>query len=117
MLLRKAPKYGNDDPRTDELAQWFMEVLEKTVRSHRSPVLGGPYRPIMMSAGTQVIEGFLCGASPDGRLALQAVSNGISPANGTELNGATAAMHSVAKACKAHMSAGSLQYDHVTFDI
>ena len=107
MLLRKAPKYGNDDPRTDELAQWFMEVLEKTVRSHRSPVLGGPYRPIMMSAGTQVIEGFLCGASPDGRLALQAVSNGISPANGTELNGATAAMHSVAKACKAHMSAGS----------
>lgn len=107
MLLRKAPKYGNDDPKIDELAQWFMELLEKTVRSHQSPVVGGPYRPIMMSAGTQVIEGLLCGASADGRLAGQAVSNGISPANGTELNGATATLHSVAKASKSHMSAGS----------
>ncbi len=106
-LLHKAPKYGNDDPRADDLAEWIMQVHAKEVRRHKSGVMGGYYRPLMISAGTQDTEGFLCGASPDGRLAKAAVANGMSPANGTELNGATAALHSVARACKACFSCGT----------
>ncbi len=106
-LLRKAPKYGNDDSRADELAEWVTQVHAREVRRHKSGVMGGYYRPLMISAGTQDTEGFLCGASPDGRLAKAAVANGMSPVNGTELNGATAALHSVAKACKACFSCGT----------
>jgi pyruvate formate-lyase/glycerol dehydratase family glycyl radical enzyme len=106
-LLHKAPKYGNDDPRADELAEWVTKVHSQEVRRHKSGVLGGYYRPLMISAGTQDTEGALCGASPDGRLARTAVSNGASPANGTEVNGATAVLHSVAGACKACFSCGT----------
>jgi pyruvate formate-lyase/glycerol dehydratase family glycyl radical enzyme len=106
-LLHKAPKYGNDDARADELAEWVTQVHAREVRRHKSGVMGGYYRPLMISAGTQDTEGFLCGASPDGRLAKTAVANGMSPANGTELNGATAALHSVSKACKACFSCGT----------
>jgi pyruvate formate-lyase/glycerol dehydratase family glycyl radical enzyme len=107
MLLRKAPKYGNDDPRADELAEWVTQVHAREVRRHKSGVMGGYYRPLMISAGTQDTEGVLCGASADGRLAKAAVANGMSPANGTELNGATAALHSVARASKACFSSGT----------
>jgi pyruvate formate-lyase/glycerol dehydratase family glycyl radical enzyme len=106
-LLRKAPKYGNDDPRADELAEWVTQIHAREVRRHKSGIMGGFYRPLMISAGTQDTEGFTCGASPDGRLAKTAVANGMSPANGTELNGATAALHSVARACKACFSSGT----------
>jgi formate C-acetyltransferase len=106
-LLRKAPKYGNDDPRADELAEWVMKVHCQEVRRHKSEVLGGYYRPLMISAGTQDTEGVLCGASADGRLTGSAVSNGMSPSNGTELNGATAVLHSVSGACKACFSCGT----------
>lgn len=107
LLLRKAPKYGNDDSKVDELAEWVTSVVEQEVRSHRSRVLNGPYRPLMISSGTQITEGLVCGASADGRRARAPVSNGISPSNGTETNGATAVLHSVAKACKACLSGGT----------
>jgi pyruvate formate-lyase/glycerol dehydratase family glycyl radical enzyme len=107
LLLRKAPKYGNDDTRADELAEWVTSVLEHEARSHKSRVLGGFYRPLLVSSGTQVIEGLFCGASADGRLSRMPVSNGVSPSNGTESNGATAVLHSVSKACKACFSSGT----------
>jgi len=107
LLLRKAPKYGNDDPKTDELAEWVTAVLEHEARSHISRVLRGGYRPLLISSGTHVTEGLVCGASADGRLAMKPVSNGISPTNGTESNGSTAVLHSVAKACKACLSSGT----------
>ena len=42
-------------------------------------------------------EGALEPATPDGRLAGAAISNGISPCNRAEMNGPTAALNSVAK--------------------
>jgi len=107
LLLHKAPKYGNDNPRVDELAEWVTTVLEHEARSHQSRVLDGPYRPLLISSGTQIIEGLVCGASADGRLARAPVANGISPSNGSESNGATAVLHSVSKACKACLSGGT----------
>jgi formate C-acetyltransferase len=105
-LLRKAPKFGNDDPRADELAHWACEVFVRETRKHRC-WRGGNYRPSMFSSGTQDLEGALCGATPDGRLAGEVVANGISPTNGMEMSGATAVFHSVAQAGKTFISDGS----------
>ncbi len=105
-LINKAPKYGNDDPRADEIATWVAQVLTRETRKHK-PWRGGVYRPSLFSSGTQHVEGAFIGATPDGRLATDVVSNGVSPANGTEKKGMTAVFHSVAGANKAYLSDGT----------
>jgi pyruvate-formate lyase len=47
------------------------------------------------------------GATPDGRLQGKSVSNGMSPANGTELRGMTASLHSAATASIPCLSSGT----------
>jgi pyruvate formate-lyase/glycerol dehydratase family glycyl radical enzyme len=105
-LLRKAPKYGNDDPRADEIAAWISEIFTREGGKHTS-WRGGRYRCSMVSSATQVLEGWFCGATPDGRLALEPVSNGMSPSNGMELSGPTATLRSAALAGDVNYSDGS----------
>ncbi len=106
MLLVKAPKYGNDDGEIDEIAAWVSEVFCREVRKHRCG-RGGFYRPGMFSYGVHVLDGLYLGATPDGRLAGEPVSNGISPVNGTELVGPTAVLQSAARAGSSPMSDGT----------
>ena len=107
-LLHKAPKFGNDDPKADEIALWLVETLNKEARKHRRALDGGPYRALMISAaGSQIREGSMVGATPDGRKAGEPVSNGMSPANGTEVRGMTATLHSAAKVSMAPLSSGT----------
>ncbi|MBA7653136.1 Trans-4-hydroxy-L-proline dehydratase [subsurface metagenome] len=70
------------------------------VRKHPARDGAGIYRPCLVSSGLNILEGRMLGATPDGRLSGEAVSNGISPANGTEKNGLTMTLRSVASATK-----------------
>ncbi len=107
-LIRKAPKYGNGDPKADEIALWVADITNKEARKHRRPIDGGPYRSTMISAaGSQLIEGRIVGATPDGRKAGEAVSNGMSAANGTDVNGMTAMLRSAARASLTPLSTGT----------
>ncbi|MFX1396736.1 MAG: pyruvate formate lyase family protein [Promethearchaeota archaeon] len=100
-LLNKAPKYGNGDEKVDELAKWVMELFSELPRKYHVRGGDGIYRSSLVSAaGSQVLEGKLLGATPDGRLQGEAVSNGLSPANGTERNGLTMTLRSVALASR-----------------
>ncbi|MFW9874971.1 MAG: pyruvate formate lyase family protein [Candidatus Thorarchaeota archaeon] len=100
LLRNKAPKYGNGDERVDELAKWVADTLCEIVRKHSARGGVGIYRPCLVSSGLNILEGRMLGATPDGRLSGEAVSNGISPANGTEKNGLTMTLRSVAFATK-----------------
>jgi pyruvate formate-lyase/glycerol dehydratase family glycyl radical enzyme len=107
-LIHKAPKYGNDDPKADAIALWLTETLNKEARKHRRALDGGPYRALLISAaGSQIAEGQTMGATPDGRRAGEAVSNGMSAANGTEAKGMTAMLHSAAKVSAPPLSSGT----------
>lgn len=106
-VLRKAPKYGTNDSKADAIAQWVTDLLDTESRKHKRPIDGGTYRGLLISAGGQVLAGHALGATPDGRLAREAVSNGISPANGTDTEGMTAVFHSAARACRAKLSGGT----------
>lgn len=106
-LVNKAPKYGRGDRDADDIALWVMDLLETESRQYKRPMDGGTYRPIMISAGTQVMGGRVLGATPDGRKAGEAVSNGISPVNGTETRGLTETFRSVAKISKPKFSGGT----------
>ena len=100
-LINKAPKYGNGDEKADELAKWVMDIFSEMPRKYHVRGGNGIYRSSLVSAaGTQVLEGKMLGATPDGRLAAQPVSNGLSPVNGTEKNGLTMTLRSVALASR-----------------
>ena len=105
-LLNSAPKYGNGDPVADEMAVWVADAYSRETRS-RAYDMGGTYRPCLVSSGTHMQEGRVCGATPDGRRAGEPVANGISPANSTEKNGMTAALRSAAAVSAVPMSNGS----------
>jgi len=95
-LRFKAPKYGCDDDRADDLAKDITEHFCREVARHRT-IRGGPFRPGFFSYGMHVLEGLFLGATPDGRGAGEPLSNSFSPTNGVERNGPTAMLRSVAK--------------------
>ena len=96
MLLHRAPKFGNDDDYVDLLTRravnWFVEGLN----AYR-PLKGGTYASTLQTLTSNVPEGELIGATPDGRRAGHPTSDNASPAAGTDLSGVTAAIKSVAK--------------------
>ncbi|MFX1275733.1 MAG: pyruvate formate lyase family protein [Promethearchaeota archaeon] len=100
-LLNKAPKYGNGDEEADELARWLMQIFSEIPRKYHVRGGNGIYRSSLVSAaGSHVMEGKMLGATPDGRLHGEPVSNGLSPVNGTEHNGLTMVLRSVALASR-----------------
>lgn len=105
-LVRRAPKYGNDDEEIDELAAWVTRVFSDEVKKHQCG-RGGFYRPGIFSYGVHVLDGMYLGATPDGRRAGEPVSNGISPVNGTERAGPTAVLRSAARAGGSRLSDGT----------
>ncbi len=107
-LRNKAPKYGNGDDKTDELAKWVANTLCDLTRKYKARGGDGIYHNCLVSAGTQIIEGKTLGATADGRLYGEPVANGISPANGTEKNGLTMTLRSVAYAtAEPHLTNGA----------
>jgi formate C-acetyltransferase len=96
MLMNKAPKYGNDDDEADRFARIAAEVYCRAVEKHPN-FRGGWYSPGMYSVTMHIVFGMMVGATPDGRRARQPLSQGISPTNGRDGRGPTAALKSAAK--------------------
>ncbi len=95
-LLNKIPKYGNDDDRADAvMTRIFNTCLE--VLDGKPNTKGGCYRVEMLPTTCHVYFGSVTGAMPDGRLAGLPLSEGISPVQGADRKGPTAAMKSAAK--------------------
>ncbi len=96
MLKTKAPKFGVDDDQADALARDIAEYFCREVLK-KKPARGGIFRPSFFGYGLHVFEGTVLGATPDGRLAGEPISNSLSPTNQAEKKGPVAAMQSVAK--------------------
>ena len=96
MMINRVPKYGNDEDYVDSIAKEVVEAFCSEVTKHSS-IRGGRFRPSFYSYGTHVVDGLFLGATPDGRKACEAVSNGISPTNRREGRGPTAVLKSAAK--------------------
>lgn len=103
ILVNKAPKYGNDDDGADK---WIVKVEDYIGSSYRYDYKSSKYGkgpvPCCYSYSQSPVTGNIAfgkciGATPDGRKDGSPVNNGISPANGSEKEGATAACNSVAK--------------------
>lgn len=100
-LLRRrlldAPKYGNDHDSVDVILAELYDGWSEGAQQVRNWV-GEPWRPSTLSVTTQVLHGKACGASPDGRKAGEAVSDGaVSAYPGTDVCGPTSLIKSATK--------------------
>lgn len=96
LFLNKTPKYGNDDDAADSLIMGMFEIIYDLVND-RPTMTGGKYRVEMLPTTCHVYFGSVIGATPDGRKAGVALSEGISPVQGADKNGPTAVIKSAAK--------------------
>lgn len=96
MLLNRTPRYGNDDDRADSLMLRVFEAYFNAVDG-RPNTRGGEYHINLLPTTCHVYFGSVCGATPDGRLAAKPLSEGISPVQGADRCGPTAALRSAAK--------------------
>ena len=95
-LLYDTPKYGNDDDRADRHATWVFNAFYDSVNGQKSP-RGATYRINMLPTTSHVYFGKVVGATSDGRLAGEPLSEGISPFQGMDRKGPTAVLNSALK--------------------
>jgi len=94
-LCLNAPKYGNDDNYADEVGVQFETFCRSLSREYKT-VSGGQLDVRYVPVTAHVPFGRVVGATPNGRLANEPLSDGIAPQQGADVNGPTAVMLSVA---------------------
>ena len=96
MLIKRAPKYGNDDDSADGHAAWvwrtFFDAFQKYTNAK-----GGQFHPTCQTMSANVPSGEVVGALPSGRKAREPLVDNTSPGPGLDVNGVTAVIKSVAK--------------------
>jgi formate C-acetyltransferase len=95
-IIYNTPRFGNDDDYADAQAIEVFEIFFKAVDG-RSDSRGGTHRINMLPTTCHIYFGSVLGATPDGRRAWKPVSEGISPAMGSDRQGTTSVIRSVSK--------------------
>lgn len=95
-VLNRTPKFGNDDDYADGLMKRVFEAYFEAVDGRPTP-RGGSYRINLLPTTAHIYFGKMTGATADGRLAGDAVSEGVSPVQGADRKGPTAVIKSLGK--------------------
>jgi pyruvate formate-lyase/glycerol dehydratase family glycyl radical enzyme len=96
MLIRRAPKYGNDDDEVDGLAADVIDHFYRHLNGHHT-WRGGAYGGGSIVYVRAASFGANVGATPDGRPAGTILADSVGPSQGRDLQGPTAMFLSVAK--------------------
>ena len=119
MLIKDAPKYGNDDDYVDRLVVDAYDSYIDEIRNYPNTRFGrGPIGGIRY-AGTSSIsanvgQGRGTLATPDGRHAGEPLAEGCSPSHAMDKNGPTAVFKSVSKLRTEEITGGVLLNQKVT---
>ena len=95
-IRNHTPFFGNDDEYADNIAVRVYEDLVKAIEG-RPNTRGGKTHLNMLSTTCHNYFGSVCGATPNGRFAHFAISDGTSPAHGSDSHGPTAVIKSLGK--------------------
>jgi len=95
-IRNHTPFFGNDDSEADTIAVRIYDDLVKAIEG-RPNTRGGQTHLNMLSTTCHNYFGQVCGATPNGRFAHFAISDGTSPAHGADTHGPTAVVKSLGK--------------------
>ena len=88
-ILNEFPKFGNNNPEVDAIAEEIVAYYVQEVTKHRNAA-GQTYRARISSATAYVYGSRVLGASADGRRDRDFYSDNLSPMMGADKNGPTA---------------------------
>lgn len=92
-LCKDAPKYGNDNEITNEIAGEMFTFIADEIESYRSKF--GTMTPGILPVSGNTPFGLEVGALPSGRNAWKPLADGVSPNGGTDAQGPGAVLKSV----------------------
>lgn len=95
-IINHTPFFGNDDPYADDIAVRVYNDLYKSIEG-KPNIKGGVFHMNMLSTTCHIYFGKVMGATPNGRLAAMAISDGTSPSQGNDTHGPTAVVKSLGK--------------------
>ena len=95
-IRNHTPFFGNDDSEADVIAVRIYDDLVRAIEG-RPNTRGGRTHLNMLSTTCHNYFGQVCGATPNGRLAHFAISDGTSPSHGADTHGPTAVVKSLGK--------------------
>ena len=96
IIVNRTPKFGNDDDYADSLMRRVFESYFGAIDG-RPTQRGGQYRVNLLPTTVHIYFGKMTGATADGRLAEDPVSEGVSPVQAADRNGPSAVIKSLAK--------------------
>lgn len=95
-IMNHTPFFGNDDEYADDIAVRVYDDLVKAIEGHPN-TRGGQTCLNMLSTTCHNYFGSVCCATPNGRHAHFAISDGTSPAHGADCQGPTSVIKSLGK--------------------
>jgi Pyruvate-formate lyase len=105
-IMNHTPFFGNDDDYADDLAVRIYNDLVRAIDGHPN-TRGGKTHLNMLSTTCHNYFGSVCNATPNGRRARFAISDGTSPSHGADTHGPTSVIKSLGKLDQT-MSGGTL---------
>ena len=93
-LCLEAPKYGNNEPLVDQTTGEIFTYIADEIEKYHSKF--GKMTPGILPVSGNTPFGLEVGALPSGRKAWKPLADGISPSGGTDYQGPTAVLSSVA---------------------